>query len=181
MTHGFVRQSGGNLVVASEIGKGTTFSLYLPRTQDDDVILDPRARTLAPIASSQAKGDAPKAVILVVEDEPALLSFICTALEGRGFSTLRAADAQQAIRYAENNDTIDLVLSDIMMRGSDSGFEMASGIRQCRPELPFLFMSGYADAAAPSAHQELGFFDVLTKPFGIQTLVDAVDKTLSAG
>lgn len=181
MTHGFVRQSGGNLVVASEIGRGTTFSLYLPRTEDDDVILEPRAKKLAPVASSQAKGYAPKVIILVVEDEPALLSFICTALEGRGFGTLSAADAQQAIRCVENNDTIDLVLSDIMMRGTDSGFEMASRIRQRRPKLPFLFMSGYADAAAPSAHQELGSFDVLSKPFGIQTLADAVDKTLSAG
>ena len=180
MTHGFVRQSGGDLVVASELGRGTTFSLYLPRAESDDVILKSRAEKLAPTASSHLKRDVSKIVILVVEDEPALLSLICTALERRGFSTLRSADPQQAMRLIKENDAIDLVLSDIMMRGSDSGFEMASRIRQSRPKLPFIFMSGYADAAAPNGHQELGTFDVLSKPFDIQTLVDAVEKTLAA-
>ena len=181
MAHGFLRQSGGNLVAASELAKGSIFTLYLPRAVEEDIDTRPKAKKLDVKPSTMGDQVLQKQTILVVEDEPALLKFVCVALEREGFITLRAKNAQEATHLVGINDHIAMILSDIMMRGSDNGFELAETILQSHPEMPFLFMSGYADAASLRSREELGSMNIVHKPFGIQTLVEEVRKTLLVG
>src|SRR5216117_2458329 len=132
--YGIVKQSDGYISVYSEVGRGTSFKIYLPRID-----------TPAPIQASPPKDrpDRGTETILVVEDEPAVLSLSRRALEAQGYVVLAASDASDAMRVVERHGgTIHLLLTDVVMPGL-SGRELADRLATRRPGIRVLYMSGY--------------------------------------
>ena len=156
--YGIVRQSGGHITVESALRKGTRFRIYLPPTAATELkLLDETPPIQTEVLGTET--------VLVVEDEPALCRLISVSLEKRGYTVLAAEDGTEAIRILENNrDDIDLVVSDIMMPKLN-GLELREKAILVRPDLRFLFISGYAeDTIGRTAHlpQDAGY---LEKPF----------------
>jgi CheY-like chemotaxis protein len=139
MAYGIVKQSGGDIGVYSELGKGTTFKVYLPRTEH--VSLGKAERGTESII--RGRGER----ILVVEDETALRNLLDRMLTSWGYQVTLTADADQALAaVATMEGRPDLVLTDVVMPGS-SGAVLAERLRQIQPDLKVLFMSGYTDNA----------------------------------
>ena len=157
--YGIVRQSGGHITVESALREGTRFRIYLPPT----AVTKLKAEDETPPLQTEVL--AGTETVLVVEDEPALRRLISVSLETRGYTVLAAEDGTEAIRILENNPgEIDLVISDIMMPKLN-GLELRKKTILLRPEIRFLFISGYAeDTIGRTAHlpQNAGY---LEKPF----------------
>ena len=157
--YGIVRQSGGHITVESALREGTRFRIYFPPAAVSELKL---VEETPPIQTEVLAGTE---TVLVVEDEPALCRLISVSLEKRGYTVLAAEDGTEAIRILENNrDDIDLVVSDIMMPKLN-GLELREKAILVRPDLRFLFISGYAeDTIGRTAHlpQDAGY---LEKPF----------------
>jgi two-component system cell cycle sensor histidine kinase/response regulator CckA len=135
--YGIVKQSGGYVTVESNVGKGTTFRIYLPRIQ---AAVEEGNVPLLPPAESNGNE-----TILVVEDETALRRLLCLSLERRGYTVLAAKDGAVAIEiFQQRGDQIHLVVTDIMLPHLD-GFELKQRITALRQDMKFLFMSGYSD------------------------------------
>jgi len=157
--YGIVRQSGGHITVESALREGTRFRIYLPPTAVTELKVEDET---PPMQTENLSGIE---TVLVVEDEPALRRLISVSLEKRGYTVLVAEDGTEAIRILENNPgEIDLVISDIMMPRLN-GLELQKKAILLRPEMRFLFISGYAeDTIGRTAHlpQDAGY---LEKPF----------------
>ena len=157
--YGIVRQSGGHITVESALREGTRFRIYLPPTAVTELKVEDET---PPMQTEILSGTE---TVLVVEDEPALRRLISVSLEKRGYTVLVAEDGTEAIRILENNPgEIDLVVSDIMMPRLN-GLELQKKAILLRPEMRFLFISGYAeDTIGRTAHlpQDAGY---LEKPF----------------
>jgi two-component system cell cycle sensor histidine kinase/response regulator CckA len=135
--YGFVKQSSGYVWAYSEPGQGTVVKVYLP-------LLDLPAESLTPPRPS-APGKAARRTVLVVEDEPQVRRMAARALAEAGHRVLEAGDGREAISVlARAGQGIDLVLTDVAMPGM-SGRELADRLRQVRPDVRVIFMSGYAD------------------------------------
>lgn len=133
--HGMVRQSGGGIVVRSEIDKGTTFEVYLPRVE-------------SPHESTQLVHELPAArgseTVLIVEDEEPVRRVAQRALEAAGYTVLLADSARAALKIADGHaGPIDVLLTDVVMPGMN-GRELADRFCVLRPEATIMFMSGYA-------------------------------------
>jgi CheY-like chemotaxis protein len=163
--YGIVRQSGGHILVYSEPGLGTTFRIYLPRVEGDP--LDEPA-SLAITGRSHGR-------VLLVEDEGVLRALALRVLERDGFEVLVAATPDEALALAAGATTIDLVLSDVIMPGL-TGVALAGRLREARPGLPVVLMSGYAEDVA-DAHSVAQAF--LAKPFTPETMIQAVRRVLA--
>jgi light-regulated signal transduction histidine kinase (bacteriophytochrome)/CheY-like chemotaxis protein len=165
MVYGFAKQSGGQVRVYSEPGQGTTVRLYLPRHMgpvEDEIAA---ARPVQPLTG---------AAILVVDDEPVLRSMVCEALIEDGHRVTEAADGRQALDMLERMGPFSLLVTDVGLPGGMNGRQVAEKARQGHATLKVLFMTGYAENAALSGGLLGGNTQVLTKPFGLQTLVDKV-------
>jgi signal transduction histidine kinase/ActR/RegA family two-component response regulator len=170
MVYGIVKQSGGNIWVYSEPGKGATFKIYLPRIED-------------PIDGSQVGSSLPAPVhgvetILLVEDEDTVRDLTRDILEAHGYTVLEARHGAEALRISEQHaGTIDLMLTDVVMPEM-GGREVAERLTVLRPATKVLFMSGYTDSAI--VHH--GLLDAgtafLQKPFSATVLVRKVRATL---
>lgn len=168
--YGIVKQSGGNIWVYSELGKGTTFKIYLPRVYDGAQEYDRPA--------DEAKIAEGTETILLVEDEEMLRKLARQTLKGYGYRILEAENGNAAIALsAQNEDAIQLVLTDVIMPGMN-GRELANKLMETRPELRVLFMSGYTDDAI--VHQ--GVLDpsanFIQKPFSPDSLAQKVREVL---
>ena len=130
---GIVKQSGGYVSVESEAGVGSTFSIYLPRAQGEE-------RRSEPSRSITSGGNER---VLLVEDEDGVRRVARRALELHGYRVCEAADGPSAMQLAESNE-IDMVVTDVMMPGM-IGPVLVRNLRQNRPDLPVLFMSGHTD------------------------------------
>ncbi|MBI2206611.1 MAG: GAF domain-containing protein [Candidatus Rokubacteria bacterium] len=166
---GVVRQSGGDVHVESEVGVGTTFTIYLPcagETADDES---------APAAATRRRGTE---TILLVEDEPDVRDVAVEMLEEAGYSVLVAANAEEALRLAETGD-VDLLLTDIIMPGMNGG-ELAAALFDRRPNFRLLFASGYTDDVL--AHRGLlrARIPLLHKPYSMDELLGKVREVLDA-
>src|SRR3989442_1702908 len=169
--YGIVKQSDGYISVYSEVGRGTSFKIYLPRID-----------TPAPIQASPAKDrpDRGTETILVVDDEPAVLSLSRRALDAQGYVVLTASDASDAMRVVERHGgTIHLLLTDVVMPGL-SGRELADRLATRRPGIRVLYMSGYPGDAVvqpgPLPHGSA----FLQKPFSPDGLARKVRDVLDA-
>lgn len=158
--HGFAHQAGGTVKVASELGKGTTFTILLPRGMDAPV------RDAAEAMYFRGSG-----TVLLVEDNPDVALVSTGLLEQLGYEVRRVADAEAALREIEN-DAVDFVFSDIVMPGKMDGLSLAHHLRQIRPGLPILLATGYSDVAAGVR----GDFPILRKPYEIHELSEAIAK-----
>ncbi|RYG31585.1 MAG: response regulator [Burkholderiales bacterium] len=163
MIYGFVRQSGGQVRIYSEVGQGTTMCLYLPRhIGKADEAGEPVAQEIV----EPGEGET----VLVVDDEPILRMLINDVLVENGYRALEAIDGQSALRILESDARIDLLVTDVGLPGGMNGRQVADAARRTRPDLKVLFITGYAEnAVIGNGHLELGM-EVLAKPFPITTL-----------
>lgn len=164
---GFVKQSGGEVVVASEIGKGSTFTLYLPRVAAGSRVAKPRS-------DSSPLSDGHGMTVLVVEDNREVGTFTTDALKELGFVPTLVCNAGDALAaLAGHAHGYDVVFSDVVMPGM-TGIELAAEIGRCHPDLPVVLTSGYSDALAQ--HGPSGF-ELLQKPYSIEQLSRLLIKT----
>jgi CheY-like chemotaxis protein len=137
MVYGIVKQSGGYIWVYSEIGKGSSFKVYLPRVFEAEQELLTASRLLEAVPG--------KETILLVEDDPLVRDLTLEILQSRGYSVLVADRPDVAISLCQlHPEKIHLLLTDVVMPGM-SGSEMAEKIAAMRPGIGILFMSGYTD------------------------------------
>jgi PAS domain S-box-containing protein len=158
--HGFAHQAGGTVKVTSELGKGTSVTILLPR-----------AHTSTQSDAGEAAEGGGSGTVLLVEDNPDVASVSISLLEQLGYTVRRVADADAALREI-GRDGIDLVFSDIVMPGKMDGLAFARRVRKMRPDLPILLATGYSDAAA----NVRGDFPILRKPYEIHQLSQAIAK-----
>ena len=158
--YGFIKQSSGHLRIYSEVGRGTTVKLYLPRSQQNAVELKPVA-----VETPRGQGET----ILVVEDDATVRSIISDALKDLGYKVLTASDARFAIPLLQSKAKIDLLVSDVILPHVN-GRKLAEMARVSRPTLKVLFVSGYAENALVRGDFIDAGMDMLTKPFALDTL-----------
>jgi CheY-like chemotaxis protein len=167
MVYGFVRQSGGQVRVYSEIGQGTTMCLYLPRhmgAADEDPV-EPTNDSL-----TQGEGET----ILVIEDEATIRLLVVEELAEAGYRVLSAEDAQSGMRLLQSDARIDLLLTDVGLPGGLNGRQVADAGRVSRPGLKVLFITGYAENATMGNGLLEHGMQVITKPFDIAALARKV-------
>ncbi|MGI4955246.1 MAG: PAS domain S-box protein [Janthinobacterium lividum] len=174
MIYGFARQSGGQVRITSEVGRGTAVCLYLPRHQGTAE----HAETAAEAADAQRAQHGE--TVLVVDDEPTVRMLVTEVLEDLDYTAIEAADGATGLQVVRSDARIDLLITDVGLPGGMNGRQMAEAARRLRPGLKVLFITGYAEKAVLShGHLEPGMH-VLTKPFGLETLASRV-KGLIAG
>jgi len=161
---GIVTRSGGSVGVYSEVGKGTQFKVYFPRA-DAAEAAERVVDTLSPVARPRAGAQT----VLVVEDEDGLRELARRLLQRLGYTVLIAADASEASRLFEENPTIDVLLTDVVMPGA-SGPELTSQLIEQRPALKVIYMSGYTEDAIVHHGVLKAGIAFLHKPFTSETL-----------
>ncbi|HEX4964327.1 MAG TPA: response regulator [Thermoanaerobaculia bacterium] len=170
--YGIVKQNGGHVAVYSEVGQGTTFRIYLPRT------LEAAAPRLPVPAGTRPPGGGE--TILLVEDNDELRSAAQGVLETLGYRVATAANGPEALAaLEERGGRIDLVICDVVMPGM-SGQEVVERLRARRPEIRVIFMSGYTDNVVLRHGILEGEFDFLEKPFSADRLAAKIRGALAA-
>jgi two-component system, cell cycle sensor histidine kinase and response regulator CckA len=167
--YGIVKQSGGFIWLKSEVGKGSSFEIYLPQ------VAELPAAGIPPAAIDASAGGTE--TILVVEDEGVLRTAVCEYLRSRGYGVLHAANGADALLVsAKHRGAIQAVLTDLVMPGLD-GVELGAALLSMRPNLKILYMSGYHDRAvaglAPGS-------TLLRKPCSLQTMALKLREVLDA-
>ena len=165
---GFAKQSGGEIAVASELGKGTTFTLYLPRVSDADWTSEQEL-------ADQPLEDGHGTCVLIVEDNRDVGTFAVQALTELGFRTVLTASAHEAMAELESDaDRFDVVFSDVVMPGM-TGIEFAHQLARRYPQLPVVLTSGYSHVLADTGSDG---FELLHKPYSLDQLSRALRKVV---
>jgi PAS domain S-box-containing protein len=170
MVYGFVRQSGGQVRVYSELGKGTTICLYFPRHlgEVEADAEDPGA----PV--EQGFGET----VLVVDDEATVRMLVAETLQENNYRVLEAADGPSALKVLESVRRVDLMVTDVGLPGGMNGRQLAEAARVSRKDLKVVFITGYAENATRGIwHMEPGM-EILAKPFPMTTLAGKVREML---
>ena len=172
MIYGFARQSGGKVTVESELGHGTTMSLYLPRWhgQVEAVVAAPE------VVAVEAGGGAS---VLVVDDEATVRMLVVDVLEELGYRALEAADGQAGLDVLHSSAAIDLLVTDVGMPGGMNGRQLAEAGRAIRPGLRVLFITGYAETAVLGADPLDAGMRVLPKPFAMEAFGTVVKEMIA--
>jgi PAS domain S-box-containing protein len=171
MIYGFVRQSGGYVTVDSEVGRGTTVKLYLPRASSSGG----QAAKAAPLATRKTGGSE---VILVVENDERVRRTAVNLLRKQGYEVLEASTGGEALRLVDTLRHLDLLFTDVSLPDGMKGTDLAKEVRNRRPETRILFTSGYAETAmARDGSAENGTF-LLLKPYRKGELADKVRDIL---
>lgn len=170
MIYGFVKQSGGHVIVYSEENIGTTVKLFLPRALDDCSAKDEEMTDQTLKTGTET--------ILVLEDDPDVRELTVLQLKSLGYNVLQAHDGNSALDVLNREPGIDLLLSDVVLPGGLRGPEVAVKARETKPTLNVLFMSGYTQNALES-HTELGEAALLlNKPFRKKDLAEKVREAI---
>ena len=158
MVYGFAKQSGGNVTIYSEMDRGTTVKLYLPRSfaQDGE---DIHARSNSSVP--EARGET----IFVVEDDPDVRTLAVALLSGLGYNIVEAGDGETALEVLQHSGTIDLLLSDVVLPGAMNGPDLAAEIRRRSPNTRIVYMTGYAKEAFSNYTDLEEGAHVIQKPF----------------
>lgn len=172
MVHGFVRQSGGRVALDSTPGQGTCISLYLPLATTGP------SEAAAPEAASTA--DPPPGIrILAVEDDPLVREHVTLLLEQLGYTVNSAANAAEALRRLEADPGVDLVFSDVIMPGGQSGRALAQTVRRRWPGIRILLASGYLEDDGPAGDPEAPREHFIMKPYRRAALAQKLAEVLS--
>jgi CheY-like chemotaxis protein len=166
MVHGVATQSGGGLLIDSNVGRGTTVSVYLPRARRVSAV----TRELELRSASRGS----RATILVVDDDADVREVTVTSLESFGYRTMTAENGPAALDALARADQVDLLIVDMAMPGI-SGVELIRRAREHRPGLRAMLVTGYADLTAFSPEEgDL----VLQKPYRLERLASGVSEAL---
>jgi two-component system, cell cycle sensor histidine kinase and response regulator CckA len=188
--YGIIKQTGGFVYVDSEMGKGTSFNIFLPRHHvEQEAQAEPQPtngsgaakEALAPAAAeAKARADMTgQGTILLVEDEEGLRALNARGLRSRGYSVIEASNGVEAMEELEAcNGAVDLVVSDVVMPEMD-GPTLLKAMRDRNPEIKIIFVSGYAEDAFEKSLPENQQFAFLPKPFTLSQLVAAVKETMA--
>jgi CheY-like chemotaxis protein len=157
---GFAKQLGGAVIVESQVGKGSSFTLYLPASHRAESGAHPNGvRTLGRV--------------LIVEDDTFVADLAADMLGELGFESTIVHSAREALEQLGKRDKPKLIFSDIVMPGGITGIELARKVRERFPELPILLTTGYSEQVAASHG-----FPVLQKPYELNKLADAISDVL---
>ena len=171
MIYGFVRQSGGQIRVYSEIGKGTTMCLYFPRYLGN-------AEEENEPASAEAVEPGFGEVVLVVDDEATVRMLVTEVLVEAGYKVMEAPDGATGLKVLQSGVRVDLLITDVGLPGGMNGRQVADAARLLRKDLKVLFITGYAEnAAVGNGHLDAGM-EILAKPFAMSTLANKVREML---
>lgn len=175
--YGFARQSGGDVTLASTVGTGTKVLIALPRLE---AARKSAAEEIAPPTSAEAAsmGRPGSATILLVEDEDLVRSFSTDALRDAGYTVIEAATGADALRSLRETPQIALIFTDVVLRGSINGRELAEEAERIRPGLPVLFTTGYTkDAIVHEGRLDEGL-NFIGKPFTPAALTAKIEELL---
>src|SRR6202167_4542720 len=171
MIHGFVRQSGGQVRIYSELGKGTTMCLYFPRfigpadqVDQDDVI---------PVTES-ADGEA----VLVIDDEPTIRMLMVEGLEEAGYVVMEGADGATGLKILQSHARIDLLITDVGLPGGLNGRQVADAARITRPDLKVLFITGFAENSVLGNGRLAPGMAVMTQPFPVEMMASRIKQMI---
>jgi len=173
MIYGFAKQSGGQVRIDSETGQGTQVSIFLPR-----YIGEASEATTGPTMTNTVPGEA-RGTILIVDDEPTVRLLLMDVLGDLGYTLIEAADSVSGLKVLQSDVNIDLLITDVGLPGGMNGRQMADAGREIRTGLKTLFITGYAESAALGNNSLGPGMQVLTKPFGIDTLASRVQEMLA--
>jgi two-component system, cell cycle sensor histidine kinase and response regulator CckA len=176
--YGIVKQTGGFIFCDSELGKGTTFRIYMPRHVADREETPPETRE---INKEEKRADLTgKGTILLVEDEDAVRAFASRALASRGYTVIEASTGEQALEIVlSREEGFDLVLSDVVMPEMD-GPTLLKEMRKRGIATKVIFISGYAEDAFAKNLEGHSDFAFLPKPFSLKQLAEAVKDVMKA-
>jgi len=170
MVYGIIKQSDGYIMAYSEPGRGTTFKIYFPRTQE----------SVSPVHKVNDEIPSGTETVMVVEDEAALRELTRALLEDAGYTVLESSGAEDALETAKDMQRkIDLLLTDIVMPRLD-GRELANQMVSLRPDLKVLYMSGYTDDIIVHRGVLTQGAVLVQKPFTKRTLLQKVRETLDS-
>jgi PAS domain S-box-containing protein len=172
MIYGFVKQSGGQVRIDSEVGHGTTVWIYLPRhlgeAEKDE--MPPGTEDLPPARQGET--------VLLVDDEAMVRMLIADVLNEAGYKVLEAGDGPAGLRILQSGARIDLLVTDVGLPGGMNGRQMADAARAARPGLKVLFITGYAENALLNNGRLEDGMSILTKPFEIDVLAARIREML---
>jgi two-component system cell cycle sensor histidine kinase/response regulator CckA len=187
--YGIVKQTGGFVFPESEIGRGTTFRIFLPRhipgleaetPHIESPAIDGALAAVDQIVKLAGADLTGQGTILLVEDEEGLRALNARGLISRGYTVLQAGNGIEAIEVLERcGGSVDLVVSDVVMPEMD-GPTLLKELRRRNPDLKIIFVSGYAEEAFEKNLSDGGQFAFLPKPFTLKQLVAAVKETMAA-
>ncbi|MDP6622375.1 MAG: response regulator [Alphaproteobacteria bacterium] len=167
MVHGFAGQSGGQLEIESEVGVGTTVQLRLPKVEEGGVIAEEVEQVIPPTGSE---------LVLLVEDDDAVLDSLAFSLEYFGYTTIKAEDGAKALSILKER-SVDILITDLVMPGGTGGTKLVQLAREDHPELPVVYITGYShdisDIVGSRKEDQL-----LNKPFTDVALAQAVRQAL---
>jgi CheY-like chemotaxis protein len=162
--YGFVRQSGGDLVLESEAGKGATITLYLPvaaqaNAAESTVASDPRAK---------------REKVLIVEDEQDVLDVTVELFRGMNYEIITAGNGMKAIDILKRTRDIDILFTDVVMPGGMNGIDLARFTHKLCPSVKVVLASGYPAPALAAEHGSLDEFTFIRKPYRWSELLDTL-------
>lgn len=172
MVYGIIKQTGGFIYPESEVGKGTTFRLFLPRHIPVEV-KKPEAAAAAPVKDLTGNER-----ILIVEDEESVRMFSARALSTTGYEVFEAASGEEALEVLAETGEIDLLISDVVMPEMD-GPALLTEVRKLYPDLKVIFVSGYAEESVRRGLEDDRSVEFLPKPYSLDQINSKVKEVLS--
>lgn len=171
--YGIVKQTGGYVFVQSVVGEGTTFAIFLPQVAEQEV-----AATIQEAEAQDRRDLTGAGTLLLVEDEDAVRAFSARALRNKGYEVLEANSGETALEIlAKQESPIDLLVTDVVMPRLD-GPSLVKEVRQSRPDLKVIFISGYAEDSFRKRLDEDTGIHFLPKPFSLKQLAGKVKEVL---
>jgi CheY-like chemotaxis protein len=165
--YGFATQSGGAAEIESEVGKGTSVVLTLPRSLREELpTAEPRRDVLHDVRDRGA-------AVLMVEDDDTVAAMVAPLIQELGYSCTRVASAKEALDRLAKGERYDIIFTDIVMPGGVNGLQLARSVRERDPNMPIVLTTGFSDAAVAAAAE----FPVLRKPYQPEEL----ERALAAG
>ncbi|MCG6122538.1 MAG: PAS domain S-box protein [Microvirga sp.] len=173
MVYGFVKQSGGHIRVYSELGEGTCFKLYFPRSRAKSDKLEPDLGGAKVVGGGET--------ILVVEDDHLVRRHVVAQLTGLGYRILEAPAGLEAMEILKQVPEIDLLFTDVVLPGGMGGRVLADAARDFRPDLKIIFTSGYTENSIVHHGRLDPDVDFLSKPYRREQLAQKIRKVLDRG
>ena len=172
MVYGFVKQSGGHIMVESVLERGTTITIYLPRSQQVALIEDDDA-TVTEVSKQVGN-------ILVVEDDPDLRELAATILNAYGYEVSVAVLAEEAIDLLQQDRKFDLLFTDIVLSAGMDGVELAQAASRLQPDIKVLFASGYSKHALILDGKLKQSQQFISKPYRFEELTGLIQTLLGS-